>query len=233
MNDDYYEVLGVSPTATTGEIKTRYRFLCHAFHPDKFTADAHRQAAENDFRRINAAYEILSDPAQRQRYDAANSRSSNTRPSPTPEPPRTGSGYEYQPPPRPSASTASGSSSSPHGQPPTSSEVNRQNFLTTLFPFRIARLQFFLRYIAVLIVVGIFEIFGGNGEMSWFGLFVCLIGGAFLFVFGIWGMLLPRLRDIGFHGACCLLMLVPLINLLLLLALLFVPSRSLSSDRNA
>jgi uncharacterized membrane protein YhaH (DUF805 family) len=235
MTNDLYEVLGVPATASTAEIKSRYRYLCHAFHPDKFTADAHRQAAENDFKRINAAYEILSNPDQRQRYDSANSRSSNTRTSSPPTPPQ----YEYQapprqPPPRSSAGTASASSSHRYEQPPASSQVDRQNVSTTLFPFRIARLQFFLRCIAVLAVVGIANaIFGGSGAISVFGDFVCVVGGVLLFVFAVWGTYLPRMRDIGFHGFFCLLMFVPLMNVLLMLALLFMPSRSLSNDRNA
>ena len=236
MNDNLYEVLGVPATASTAEIKTRYRYLCHAFHPDKFTADAHRQAAENDFKRINAAYEILSNPDQRQRYDSANSRSSHTRSSPPPTPPK----YEYQapprqPPPRPSASTASASSSRRYEQPPASSQVDRKNVSTTLFPFRIDRHQFLVRCIGVFAVAGIANvIFGGTDWTNGFGSFICLFGGVFLFVFAIWGTCLPRLHDIGFHGACCLLLLVPLINLLLVLALLFMPRGwgSLPKDYN-
>jgi curved DNA-binding protein CbpA len=71
VNDqDYYSVLGVSPHATPSEIKDQYRFLCHAFHPDKHqSTDKHRRIAEEKIKRINAAYEILSDPDQRAQFD--------------------------------------------------------------------------------------------------------------------------------------------------------------------
>lgn len=94
MNDDFYSILGVALTATPAEIKERFRFLSHAYHPDKFATDAQRRTAEQDFKRINEAYQVLSDSAQRARYDATRSRASNppprnTQPSaPAPTPPR-------------------------------------------------------------------------------------------------------------------------------------------------
>lgn len=87
MNDDYYSVLGVSRTVTATELKERYRFLCHAYHPDKFANDTQRQRAENDFKRINEAYEVLSNPDSRARYDSVYFQSSQAANNPQPPPP--------------------------------------------------------------------------------------------------------------------------------------------------
>jgi len=87
MNDDPYSILGVPASATEREIKARFRYLSHAYHPDKFSTDAHKQAAEEDFKRINRAYQILSDPSERSRYDTARSHSkTGPRHDPDPEP---------------------------------------------------------------------------------------------------------------------------------------------------
>ena len=63
---DYYEVLGVSKTATDAEIKKAYRKLAMKYHPDYNPGD---KAAEEKFKEINEANEILSDPKKRQLYD--------------------------------------------------------------------------------------------------------------------------------------------------------------------
>src|SRR2546430_727739 len=75
MSDDYYSILGVHRTATPAEIKARYRFLSQAYHPDKFGNEAHRQSAEEEFKRINGAYQVLSNPTQRAHYDASSPQS--------------------------------------------------------------------------------------------------------------------------------------------------------------
>ena len=63
---DYYEVLGVEKTATAEEIKKAYRKKAIQFHPDKNPGD--KQAEEN-FKEAAEAYDVLSDPTKRQRYD--------------------------------------------------------------------------------------------------------------------------------------------------------------------
>lgn len=63
---DYYETLGVSRDATSDDIKRAYRRLARRHHPD--VADD-KAAAERHFQEINAAYEVLSDPNKRARYD--------------------------------------------------------------------------------------------------------------------------------------------------------------------
>lgn len=63
---DYYEVLGVSRTATEQEIKSAYRRLAVRFHPDKNPNDA---GAEEKFKEAAEAYGVLSDAEQRRRYD--------------------------------------------------------------------------------------------------------------------------------------------------------------------
>ncbi|MCR5414513.1 MAG: molecular chaperone DnaJ [Kiritimatiellae bacterium] len=63
---DYYEVLGVSKTATADEIKSAYRKLAMKYHPDRNPGD---KAAEEKFKEAAEAYDVLHDPGKRQRYD--------------------------------------------------------------------------------------------------------------------------------------------------------------------
>jgi molecular chaperone DnaJ len=64
---DFYAVLGVDSDATADEVKKAYRKLARQHHPD---ANAGDPAAERRFKEIGEAYQVLSDPEQRQQYDA-------------------------------------------------------------------------------------------------------------------------------------------------------------------
>jgi molecular chaperone DnaJ len=63
---DYYEVLGVSKNATADEIKKAYRKLAIKYHPDKNPDD---KSAEEKFKEAAEAYDVLSTPEKKQRYD--------------------------------------------------------------------------------------------------------------------------------------------------------------------
>ncbi|MFP3898318.1 MAG: DnaJ C-terminal domain-containing protein [Dehalococcoidia bacterium] len=63
---DYYQVLGVSRNASDKEIKQAYRRLARKHHPDLNPGD---KSAEATFKEINAAYQVLSDPEKRKKYD--------------------------------------------------------------------------------------------------------------------------------------------------------------------
>jgi len=63
---DYYQILGVSRNASEKEIKQAYRRLARKHHPDLNPGD---KSAEEKFKEMNAAYEVISDPEKRKKYD--------------------------------------------------------------------------------------------------------------------------------------------------------------------
>src|ERR1700747_279236 len=63
---DYYETLGVAKTATEEEIRSAFRKLARQYHPDVAKV---KKGAEEKFKEINEAYEVLGDPENRRKYD--------------------------------------------------------------------------------------------------------------------------------------------------------------------
>jgi curved DNA-binding protein len=66
MAKDYYSILGVNKNASNEEIKKAFRKLAVKFHPDKNPGD---KQSEEKFKELNEAYEVLSDPENRKKYD--------------------------------------------------------------------------------------------------------------------------------------------------------------------
>ncbi|MCK4615134.1 MAG: DnaJ domain-containing protein, partial [Thermoplasmata archaeon] len=66
---DYYDVLGVSRNASEEEIKKAYRRLARKYHPDKYQDENEKKKAEEKFKEISEAYEVLADKEKRARYD--------------------------------------------------------------------------------------------------------------------------------------------------------------------
>ena len=66
MSKDYYNILGVTKQTPPDEIKKAYRQLAKKYHPDRNQGD---DDAEQKFKEINEAYDILKDPQKRAAYD--------------------------------------------------------------------------------------------------------------------------------------------------------------------
>jgi curved DNA-binding protein CbpA len=123
MPDDrttnYYMLLELLPTATESEIKKAWHEQLQVWHPDRFThAPALHQKAEARTKLINQAYQTLSDPAARTRYDATVQPSSSPKPT--------------SPPPTPNPSAQSYASTPPRQQAPRSREARGPQSLIML-----------------------------------------------------------------------------------------------------
>ena len=66
MASNYYGVLGVGRSASEKDVRQAYRRLARQYHPDVNPGD---KSAEQKFKEINEAYEVLSDPEKRKKYD--------------------------------------------------------------------------------------------------------------------------------------------------------------------
>jgi curved DNA-binding protein len=71
---DYYQILGISRSASTEEIRKAYRKLAMQYHPDRNPDD---KQAEERFKELNEAYQVLNDPQKRAHYDRVGSAYSN------------------------------------------------------------------------------------------------------------------------------------------------------------
>lgn len=79
QTSDYYQTLGVGEEATADEIKRAYRRLVRQHHPDKNPGNAE---SEEQFKAVQEAYEVLSDPQKRKEYDRARRNPFGPRPGP-------------------------------------------------------------------------------------------------------------------------------------------------------
>ncbi len=87
MPRDYYHILGITREASADEIKRAYRKLAKQFHPDVNKGD---KTAEERFKEVSEAYEVLSDPKKRQQYDMLGHAFAGGGPRPGP-----GGGYQW------------------------------------------------------------------------------------------------------------------------------------------
>ena len=76
VEKDFYKILGVTKGVADADLKKAYRKLAKDNHPDLHPGD---QAAESRFKDISEAYDVLSDPAQRQEYDAVRAMGGGAR----------------------------------------------------------------------------------------------------------------------------------------------------------
>ena len=96
--ESYYALLQVTPTADLEIITAAYRALIRRHHPDRNPSPT----ADATTKRLNEAWEVLSDPAKRAEYDRQFAAGSSSRPAPPPRPPNRPT--QETPPPRPKPS---------------------------------------------------------------------------------------------------------------------------------
>jgi len=130
---NYYTLLELLPTATEEEIKKSWYEQVQVWHPDRFThSPTLHKKAEARTQLINQAYQTLSDPAARARYDATAQPAASYRQPPRPSPAPGASSESYtSPPPRPQQSTRS--HQSPRG-PQSLMMLSRQGQPKTMVP---------------------------------------------------------------------------------------------------
>jgi DnaJ-domain-containing protein 1 len=70
--EDYYQILGVDPNTSQEKIKEAYRYKAFILHPDRLRdlSKSVRHQAEEDFKKVNQAYEVLKDPQKREKYNS-------------------------------------------------------------------------------------------------------------------------------------------------------------------
>src|SRR5262245_49192863 len=76
MTRDYYQTLGVKPGASDAEIRAAYKKLAKKYHPD---VNPGSKQAEESFKDVSEAYQVLSDPDKRRSYDAGRSMGAGPR----------------------------------------------------------------------------------------------------------------------------------------------------------
>src|SRR5215831_5014269 len=89
---DYYETLGVPRTAAAGDIRKAYRKLARKYHPDLNPGD---KSAEDRFKNVQEAYDVLSDSKKRQMYDQFGFYSENGFSGPPPGSQAGGRGQQF------------------------------------------------------------------------------------------------------------------------------------------
>ena len=144
--ESYYELLQVQPTADVEVIRAAYRSLARRYHPDQNPSPS----AEATTKRLNEAWEILSDPAKRAEYDGQFAAGSSSRPVPPPRPPNRPT-QETPPPNRPPPPPPR--ASQPPGHLKDSLDTGRRNLI-------------FVAVIASILLIILFIRAAANGWIS-------------------------------------------------------------------